>query len=29
MPDAYFYESYGDWMKAFETCANNGAIYFH
>ncbi|PCE34176.1 hypothetical protein [Burkholderia ubonensis] len=29
VPDAYFYESYGDWMKAFEMCANNGAIVFH
>ncbi|KVN82401.1 hypothetical protein [Burkholderia ubonensis] len=27
--DAYFYESYGDWMKAFEMCANHGAIVFH
>lgn len=25
----YFYESYVDWMKAFEMCANNGAIVFH
>ncbi|WP_155420373.1 hypothetical protein [Burkholderia cepacia] len=29
VPDAYFYESYGDWMKAFEMCADNGAIVFH
>ncbi|KWO50055.1 hypothetical protein WT98_17135 [Burkholderia territorii] len=25
----YFYDSYVDWMKAFEMCANNGAIVFH
>ncbi|UXU89090.1 hypothetical protein [Burkholderia sp. S-53] len=25
----YFYESYVDWMKAFEMCANDGAIVFH
>jgi hypothetical protein len=29
VPDAYFRESYDDWIKAFEMCANNGAIVFH
>ncbi|WP_322013514.1 hypothetical protein [Paraburkholderia sp. J12] len=29
VPDAGFFESYGDWMKAFEMCADNGAIVFH
>lgn len=29
VPDAYFSESYGHWMKAFEMCADNGAIVFH
>jgi hypothetical protein len=27
--DAYFYESYGDRMKAFEMRADNGAVVFH
>ncbi|WP_140402342.1 hypothetical protein [Burkholderia multivorans] len=25
----YFYDSYVDWMKAFEMCSINGAIVFH
>jgi len=29
VPDKYFYESYSNWMKAFEMCSNNGAIVFH
>jgi len=28
-PDPYFKESYADWKKAFEMCADNGAIVFH
>jgi hypothetical protein len=28
-PDAYFRESYKDWMTAFSMCANDGAIVFH
>ena len=27
--DLYFRESYADWKKAFEMCADNGAIVFH
>ncbi|MGF6573897.1 hypothetical protein ABH945_006019 [Paraburkholderia sp. GAS333] len=29
VPDANFLESYGNWMKAFKKCAQNGAIVFH
>jgi hypothetical protein len=27
--DTYYFEKYGDWQKAFEMAADNGAVSFH